>query len=45
MSDHAVEANQKERARLLPVVGAIVATYAAIVTVAYVVGNMIYQIP
>lgn len=45
MSDHAIEANHEERARLLPVVGAIVASYAAILTVAYVVGNLIYQIP
>ena len=45
MNDHVIAANQIERARLLPVLGAIVATCITILGVAYVVGNLIYQIP
>lgn len=45
MSDHAIEVNEVERARLLPVLAAMIATCATILGVAYVVGNLIYQIP
>lgn len=45
MSDQSIEGSSEHRERLVPVVGAIVGTYAAIVIFAYFVGNMIHQIP
>lgn len=45
MSDQIIEDNSEHREQLVPVVAKIIGTYAAILTFAYFVGNMIYQIP
>jgi len=45
MSDHVIEDNHAEREKLVPVIGTIFALYVTILTTAYFVGNMIYQIP
>lgn len=45
MSEHGINQDSVERAQLLPVAGGIVGIYLVIITVAYFVGNMIYQIP
>lgn len=45
MSENAIANNDEERERLLPVVIKILGLYVIIMTIAYFVGNMIYQIP
>ena len=45
MSEHVITDNAEEREALGPVVLKIFGLYVAIMTVAYFVGNAIYQIP
>ena len=45
MSHQIIEGNNQHREQLVPVVAKIIGTYVAILTLAYFVGNMIYQIP
>ena len=45
MAEHIISENTEEREELLPVVLKIFGLYVTIMTVAYFVGNAIYQIP